>query len=138
MPAAMMFPVNMHFVSLSEKPEPDTITGVITAPNGGLGMVMMMLRGSTVNEATASHVSIPLVIATIFCVPIGPVTVKLSVKMPLAMWQGVGIETGSPAKEQEESVVSNPTPITLTIVPSGPEDGLRISDGGETVNEAEE
>jgi hypothetical protein len=142
-PAAIMLPVNMHFVSLSEKPEPDTETDVVTAPDGGFGMVIVMLWGLTVNEAVASHVSIPgdepmKVSALIVYVPIETGTVKLPVKMPLAIVQVVGLGSGSPAKEQELSFRLNPTPYTLTDVPSGPDDGLRTSDGERTVNEAEE
>ena len=93
-PAAIMLPPNLHFVSLSEKPDPDTVTGVSIGPDGGLGRVMEMLWGLTVKVATASHVSIPSVSATIVYVPIGTGTVKLPVKMPLAIWQVVGLGTG--------------------------------------------
>jgi hypothetical protein len=132
---AMMLPNNVHLVSLGEKPKPDTETDVVTAPDGGFGMVIVMLWGLTVNEAVASHVSIPgdeptYVSALIVYVPIETGTVKLPVKMPLAIVQvGVGLGSGSPAKEQELSFRLNPTPYTLTDVPSGPDDGLRTSDG---------
>lgn len=38
-----MLPINMQFVSLSEKPEPDTVTTVPDRPDGGIGEVIVML-----------------------------------------------------------------------------------------------
>lgn len=56
------------------------------------------------NEAAASQVSTPSVMAAMVYVPIGPATVKLPVKMPLTILQVGALKTGS-TKEQEESVV---------------------------------
>jgi len=58
----------------------------------------------TVKVVVASPVSSPLVVAVTEYVPGGPATVNDPVRMPLAIVQEPGADTGPPVKAQEVSV----------------------------------
>jgi hypothetical protein len=106
-PAAIMLPINAQFVSLSEKPEPITLTSVIAAPDDGL---RVMLSDSTVKLADAeSPAGVPAAVTQ--HMPATLATVNIPFKIPLETEQ-VGDATTLPDIEQVVSLVEKPEPET--------------------------
>lgn len=134
-----MRPLTVQVVSVGEKPEPaDSVTVSPTWPEEVPSMMNCEVA-VTANEAVAIPESSPLVVTAMAYVPTGPVTVNVSVNMPLPIVQGM-VGPGTPVKAQVVSLEKNPNPETLTEreMLFGPEDGLRTSDGGRTVNAVDE
>jgi hypothetical protein len=122
---AIAFPSNLIvIVELPSKPAPVTITEVPAGPEDGLSAMTGVSKDVTVNVFEAEL--LPWVALTVW----SPVeddkdTKKVALNPPLEVDVTVASEEPSKVIATVE-IGSNPLPVTVTEVPTGPEDGLSV------------